>query len=76
MSGIQSVLKGQPFLLHITATEIPFYTETLMFATLKWLFFSSTNPSGLICLYKKKGSTSKLLSDTEEEKNLPFGYFC
>lgn len=39
MPGIQSVLKGQPFLLHMTTTEILFYTETLMFTTLKWHFF-------------------------------------
>lgn len=76
MAGIQSVLKGQPFLLHMTTTEIPFYTETLMFTTLKW-HFCSTNPTGLILLFKKKKTQyiKIMLSDTEGKENLPCGYF-
>lgn len=72
MAGIQSVLKGQPFLLHMTTTEIPFCTETLMFTTLKW-HFCSTNPTGLILLFKKKQkkpSTSKLCYLTLKGKKI------
>lgn len=78
MPGIQSVLKGQPFLLHMTTTEILFYTETLMFTTLKWHFFfnkSHWNNSSFQRKKKKRQYIIIMLSDTEEKEKSTFWLF-